>query len=174
MDTDPKDAFNALMTESRNTVIFTGAGISTESGIPDFRSPGGVWTQNKPIPFQDFIASKEARLETWRRKFNVEKTMKDAKPNVGHLAISQMVACGQVGKIITQNRHITSAISSTTSPSSRSNTNISIKGSIGDFNNCQSYLLWDWKLPDSLVFFSDLRVGYGLIIWQEHRDKTCI
>ena len=103
MGTDPKDAFNALMAESRNTVIFTGAGISTESGIPDFRSPGGVWTQNKPIPFQDFMMSKEARLETWRRKFNVEKTMRDASPNVGHLAIAQMVARGQVEKIITQN-----------------------------------------------------------------------
>ena len=103
MDTDPKDAFNALMAESRNTVIFTGAGISTESGIPDFRSPTGVWTQNKPIPFQDFMTSKEARLETWRRKFNVEKTMRDANPNVGHLVVSQMVALGQVEKIITQN-----------------------------------------------------------------------
>ncbi len=103
MSTDPKDAFKTLMAESRNTVIFTGAGISTESGIPDFRSPGGIWTQNKPIPFQDFITSEEARLETWRQKFNVEQTMKNAKPNVGHLAISQMVACGQVGKIITQN-----------------------------------------------------------------------
>ena len=103
MSTDPRNAFNALMAESRNTVIFTGAGMSTESGIPDFRSPGGVWTQNKPIPFQDFMTSKEARLETWRRKFNVEKTMRDANPNVGHLVVSQMVALGQVEKIITQN-----------------------------------------------------------------------
>ena len=103
MDTDPKDAFNALMAESRNAIIFTGAGMSTESGIPDFRSPGSVWTQNKPIPFRDFMTSKQARLETWRRKFNVEKTMRDANPNVGHLVVSQMVALGQVEKIITQN-----------------------------------------------------------------------
>lgn len=103
MSTDPNEEFSTFLTESSNAVIFTGAGISTESGIPDFRSPGGVWTQNKPIPFQDFMTSEVARLETWRRKFNVEKTMRSAKPNVGHLAVSRMVDSGQVKKIITQN-----------------------------------------------------------------------
>ncbi len=103
MSIDPRDKFRLLLSESRNAVIFTGAGISTESGIPDFRSPNGVWTQNKPIPFQEFIASDEVRRETWRRKFKVDETMKDAKPNEGHIAVANMVARGQAKKIITQN-----------------------------------------------------------------------
>src|SRR5690606_40784938 len=57
--------------DAQRIVFFTGAGISTESGIPDFRSPGtGLWNQIKPIPFQEFVASEEARLESWRRRFN--------------------------------------------------------------------------------------------------------
>ena len=72
MDKDPKDAFNALMAESRNTVIFTGAGMST-SRHTDFRSPGGVWTQNKPIPLSGLYDVNRGALGTWRRKFNVER-----------------------------------------------------------------------------------------------------
>ena len=63
------DEFASMLAESRRAVVFTGAGISTESGIPDFRSPGGIWTKMKPIDFRDFMASEEMRSESWRRRF---------------------------------------------------------------------------------------------------------
>ena len=88
---------------SKYTVFFTGAGISTESGIPDFRSPGGGWTKHKPIPFQDFIQSKEARRESWKRKFAVEPMMNNAKPNSGHMAISTLIDNDYAKLVITQN-----------------------------------------------------------------------
>ena len=84
-------------------MVFTGAGISTESGIPDFRSPGGIWTTNQPIDFSEFIASKEMRREAWRRKFNVDGTIAQAKPNAGHMAIASLVSSGKVNSVITQN-----------------------------------------------------------------------
>ena len=92
-----------LIADSRRAVVFTGAGISTESGIPDFRSPGGIWTKNQPIYFQDFIASEEARRETWRRKIETDKVMLQAKPNKGHLAIAKLMHLGTVQHLITQN-----------------------------------------------------------------------
>jgi NAD-dependent deacetylase len=58
-----------MVEAARVIVPFTGAGISTESGIPDFRSPGGIWTKNRPIPFEEFLASQDARNESWRRRF---------------------------------------------------------------------------------------------------------
>ncbi len=88
---------------SQRAVVFTGAGISTESGIPDFRSPGGIWTKMAPIQFQDFVASEEMRRETWRRKFVIDETMAAAKPNVGHAAIATLVRRGVVSAVITQN-----------------------------------------------------------------------
>jgi NAD-dependent deacetylase len=92
-----------LIAGSRHAVIFTGAGISTESGIPDFRSPGGIWTKNQPIQFQDFMASEDARRETWRRKIETDKVMLQAKPNKGHLAIAKLMHRGTVRHLITQN-----------------------------------------------------------------------
>lgn len=93
-----------LLEQSDNTVVFTGAGMSTESGIPDFRSPGtGIWTQNQPIDFSEFLASEEARKETWRRKIQIDPVMSAAKPNSGHVAIAQLVQAGKVSSIITQN-----------------------------------------------------------------------
>jgi NAD-dependent deacetylase len=92
-----------MLEVSEYTVFFTGAGISTESGIPDFRSPGGFWTQHKPITFQNFIDSKEARRKSWRRKFEMELMMKNASPNLGHMAISKLVKNGDVKLVITQN-----------------------------------------------------------------------
>jgi NAD-dependent deacetylase len=84
-------------------VVFTGAGISTESGIPDFRSPGGVWSRHKPVYFDDFLASASKRREYWRLKFLVDQDIRVARPNAGHLAVADLVRCGKAGGVITQN-----------------------------------------------------------------------
>ena len=92
-----------MLGAARRAVVFTGAGISTESGIPDFRSPGGIWTRMAPIDFQDFIASEEMRREAWRRRFAMEDTFRSAEPNRGHRAVANLVRRGIVSSVITQN-----------------------------------------------------------------------
>ena len=92
-----------MLAQSERVVVFTGAGISTESGIPDFRSPGGIWTKMQPIMFDDFMASEEMRRESWRRKFVVDETISQAVPNDGHKAVADLVQRGKVTTIITQN-----------------------------------------------------------------------
>jgi len=97
------DELKRMLAESSRAAVFTGAGISTESGIPDFRSPGGLWTKYQPIDFSDFLASKEMRRETWRRKIAVDESIAAAEPNRGHRAIAHLVNEGRVGGVITQN-----------------------------------------------------------------------
>jgi len=92
-----------LIDRARQAVVFTGAGISTESGIPDFRSPGGIWTKMAPIDFSDFLASEEARRETWRRRFEADDTWRNAQPNRGHRAVAELVRRGTAAAVITQN-----------------------------------------------------------------------
>ena len=92
-----------MIDEASRVVVFTGAGISTESGIPDFRSPGGLWTKMAPIDFNDFLRSAELRREAWRRKFEIDKTVQQADPNKGHMAIAKLVDMGVVSHVITQN-----------------------------------------------------------------------
>ncbi|MGD9982162.1 MAG: NAD-dependent deacetylase [Hyphomonadaceae bacterium] len=96
-------ALARLLAASERAVVFTGAGISTESGIPDFRSPGGVWSKMKPIMFQDFVRSADARKEAWTRVFNRSAGWTGASPNVGHLSVAALLNAGKVSAIITQN-----------------------------------------------------------------------
>jgi NAD-dependent deacetylase len=97
------ERLRSLLAMSRRMVAFTGAGISTESGIPDFRSPGGIWTRMQPIDFQDFLSSEEARRESWRRKIKADGTFARAQPNRGHRAIAELWRRGLCSSVITQN-----------------------------------------------------------------------
>jgi len=92
-----------LIDKATRVVVFTGAGISTESGIPDFRSPNGIWSQTTPIYFAEYIASADARIEAWRRKFEIDRDMIGAEPNRGHRAVAKLVRTGKVSAVITQN-----------------------------------------------------------------------
>jgi NAD-dependent deacetylase len=101
--TDGPDKLRSYFLEARAAVVFTGAGISTESGIPDFRSPGGIWAKYRPIEFQDFVGSEEARRESWRRRFGAAEVLDSARPNRAHRAIAELVKRNIVSAVITQN-----------------------------------------------------------------------
>ena len=98
-----RSALAALIADARRIVVFTGAGISTESGIPDFRSPGGVWSQMKPITFQEFTGDEAKRRESWTRGFAGTARWTGREPNAGHFAVARMVESGKVSSVITQN-----------------------------------------------------------------------
>lgn len=97
------DRLRELIEGCERAAVFTGAGISTESGIPDFRSPSGLWTRMKPILFQDFVRSRDIRREAWKRRFEGEDTIARSEPNAGHRAVARLVEQGIVTDVITQN-----------------------------------------------------------------------
>src|SRR5947209_19418483 len=103
--TDPETGvarLRELIERARVVLPFTGAGISTECGIPDFRSPGGLWTKNRPIPFDEFLASQEMRDEAWRRRFAMEEPFAHAKPGRGHLALASLYRAGNAPAAVAQ------------------------------------------------------------------------
>ncbi len=97
------EQFAKRVRNSSAIVFFTGTGISTESGVPDFRSPGGVWTKYQPVLFQNFLASEAARVQHWQLKKATYELFKTVKPNIGHYAISEFEQRGQLLGLITQN-----------------------------------------------------------------------
>ncbi len=92
-----------LLMESKKAIAFTGAGVSTESGISDFRSPGGVWSKYQPVLYRDFLSSEDARRQYWKMKKEGYYEMKVAQPNEGHRALAHLEETGKIIAIITQN-----------------------------------------------------------------------
>ncbi|MBI9083156.1 MAG: Sir2 family NAD-dependent protein deacetylase [Desulfobacterales bacterium] len=103
MKKDPIAAIAGKIAEGGRNLFFTGAGISTESGIPDYRSQGGIWDQFRPVYFDDFMSSRDARIEYWRQKTELYPDLTRARPNAGHLAIATLFGMGLVEAVITQN-----------------------------------------------------------------------
>jgi NAD-dependent deacetylase len=97
------EEFAAKIRQSDQIVAFTGAGISTESGIPDFRSPGGIWTRYRPVTFQEYMSSEAARIEAWKRRLDGWEQYKHAKPNVGHYFVQSLSVKEKLIGLITQN-----------------------------------------------------------------------
>ncbi len=97
------DQLQQLFEQAKSVVVFTGAGISTDSGIPDFRSPGGLWSKFKPIEFDEFLSSEKSRKLAWQRKFDMDEALGTPEPNAGHLTISALYQAGKVSRVITQN-----------------------------------------------------------------------
>lgn len=92
-----------MVAEANNVVAFTGAGISTECGIPDFRSPGGFWTKNRPIDFREFVADPASRREAWSRFLKLRDEHLGVQPGRGHMALARLQAAGKMSHVITQN-----------------------------------------------------------------------
>lgn len=100
---DKLEALHDLVRMARSGVAFTGAGISTESGIPDYRGPQGMWNTETPVYYQDFMASREARVRAWQRGVRMYHRCGNAKPNDGHLTLAELERRGHVAAVITQN-----------------------------------------------------------------------
>ncbi len=100
---DGRRTLARLLGESENVTVFTGAGISTECGVPDYRSPGSPWRVHQPIGFKDYLADPAQRAEAWRRKFAMDDLYAGARPGRGHRAIARWAERHLVGAVITQN-----------------------------------------------------------------------
>jgi NAD-dependent deacetylase len=100
---DKLEALHDLVRMARSGVAFTGAGISTESGIPDYRGPQGVWNTETPVYYQDFMASREARVRAWQRGVRMFHRCGAAQPNDGHLTLAELERRGHIAAVITQN-----------------------------------------------------------------------
>lgn len=103
MSADTLEKAKRLLRGARRVLVFTGAGISTGSGIPDFRGPQGVWTRRRPVYFQAFLESEEARVEHWDFKLEGWEAFKQARPNAAHLALPALERAGRLELLATQN-----------------------------------------------------------------------
>jgi NAD-dependent deacetylase len=103
MHADPHETVAQWLASAHFAVAFTGAGISTESGIPDFRSPGGVWATSRPVQFDEFLAGAAARHEYWRQKAVAHGDFHASRPNAGHLVLARWQQAGLLSRVITQN-----------------------------------------------------------------------
>jgi NAD-dependent deacetylase len=100
---NPDSRLVTALSSARNILVFTGAGISTNSGIPDFRGPNGVWTKRQPVYYNEFVESAEKRREYWDYKLEGYPLFAAAKPNATHLAIAELERRGRVQAVVTQN-----------------------------------------------------------------------
>jgi len=97
------DDLAAAWRAARTVVVLTGAGMSTASGIPDFRSPGGRWSTYRPVTIQEFLASEEDRARYWRYKGETWQVIQAAQPNAGHVALAELAAADRLALLVTQN-----------------------------------------------------------------------
>ena len=100
---DSVEHLSDLIGEAKSIVILTGAGISTESGVPDFRSPGGLWEQFRIVEYDEYISSEEARIEDWHRRFYMADQIGQVEPNIGHTKIADWINMGKCECLVTQN-----------------------------------------------------------------------
>lgn len=100
---EPVQQFGETVNDARAGVAFTGAGISTESGLSDFRSPGGVWSRHKVVMYDEFVASREARVRYWKMRLELYPEFVKAKPNDGHRALAKLEQLGKITAVVTQN-----------------------------------------------------------------------
>ncbi len=103
MNTEVGERIASWLSNAKKPVVFTGAGLSTESGIPDFRSPGGIWTKYRTVYYDEFLESAQARHEYWRQKAEGHRDFAAAKPNAGHHVIAQWESRDLIRGVVTQN-----------------------------------------------------------------------